>query len=193
MRFSRVAGVAAALAVPVALAGCSALGLDSSTTPRTAETTESGPVSGAGWVVTATGSPTPSPTPTAPAGTRTPGLPPVSFLPMPSGCATTWTADPVLIPLTVTPGPGSLTVTWPRQYESGYRVAVVPQELVVGGAQGYTWRTVAAGSGCTVTTTVRGLERGAPYVVWVDAPDTGHERDGTRHPYSGKSGVVYPD
>lgn len=192
MRFRTVAGMVAALAVPAALAGCSALGLDTSMTPRPAGSSEPGPVSGAGWVVTASGSPTPSPTPTVPTGTRTPGLPPVSFLPMESGCATTWTADPVLVPLTVTPGAGSLTVTWPRQYASGYRITAVPQPLVAGGAQDYTWQPVAAGSGCTVTATIRGLQAGTPYVVWLDAPDTGHERDGTRHPYSGKSGVVYP-
>ena len=193
MRVSRMVGaVVAALAVPLTLGGCSALGLDSSMTPRAEPTSAPGPVSDAGWVVTATGSPTPSPTPSAPTGSRTPGLPPVSFLPMESGCAAAWTADPVQIPLTVTPGAGSLTVTWPRQYESGYRIAAVPQPLVAAGQQGYSWQNVSAGSGCTVTATIRGLKSGTPYVVWLDAPDTGHERDGTRHPYSGASGVVYP-
>jgi hypothetical protein len=192
MRLRTMAGMVAALVVPVLLGGCSALGLDSSMTPRTAPTGAPGPVSDAGWVVTATGSPTPKPTPSVRAGSRTPGLPPVSFLPMKSGCATTWTADPVLIPLTVTPGARSLTVTWPRQYESGYRVTAVPQPLVVGGAQDYTWQTVPTGTGCTVSATIRGLKSGTPYVVWLDAPDTGRQPDGTRHPYSGRSGVVYP-
>jgi hypothetical protein len=36
------------------------------------------------------------------------------------------------------------------------------------------------------------LRSGAPYVVWLDAPGTGAERDGGRHPTSGRSGVVYP-
>ena len=49
-----------------------------------------------------------------------------------------------------------------------------------------------AGAGCTVTATITGLKAGTPYVVWLDAPNTGYERDGTRHPYSGRSGVVYP-
>jgi hypothetical protein len=188
-----VGGLATALAVPLLLGGCGVLGLDDAPAPGGTATTTPGPVSGAGWVVSASGSATPSPTPTVGTGTRPPGLPPVSFLPTEPGCgAATWTVDPVLIPLTVTPGAGSLTVTWPRQYESGYRVAAVPQPLVPGGQQEYTWQTVPAGTGCTVTATIRGLTSGTAYVVWLDAPDTGHERDGARHPYSGASGVVYP-
>jgi hypothetical protein len=68
----------------------------------------------------------------------------------------------------------------------------VPQPLVSGAQPAYAWQDVAAGAGCTVTATITGLKSGAPYVIWLDAPDTGHERDGTRHPYSGKSGVVRP-
>jgi hypothetical protein len=187
-----VGAMVAALAVPLALGGCGALGLDGSVAPSAEPSSATGPVSGAGWVVSATGSPTPSPTPSARTGSRPPGLPPVKFLPMEAGCADGWTAAPVQIPLTVTPGAGSLTVTWPRQYESGYRVAAVPQALTATGQQAYPWQNVSAGSGCTVTATIRGLKSGAPHVVWLEAPDTGHERDGARHPYSGASGVVYP-
>ena len=43
---------------------------------------------------------------------------------------------------------------------------------------------MAAGAGCTVTATITGLKSGKPYVVWLDAPNTGYQRDGTRHPYS---------
>jgi hypothetical protein len=116
----------------------------------------------------------------------------VSFLPVAPGCARTRTVDPVLIPMTVEPGAGSLTVSWPRQYDSGYRITAVPQPLVSGEQPVHTWQTVPAGTGCTVTATITGLTSGKPYVVWLDAPDTGHQRDGTRHPYSGKSGIVYP-
>jgi hypothetical protein len=43
-----------------------------------------------------------------------------------------------------------------------------------------------------VSATITGLTSGAAYIVWLDAPNTGRERDGTRHLYSGRSGVVYP-
>jgi hypothetical protein len=98
----------------------------------------------------------------------------------------------VLIPMQVTPGKGALTVTWPRQYASTYRVTAVPQPLVSGAQPAHTWTDVPAGTGCTVTTTITGLTSGKPYVVWLDAPGAGTYGDGTRHPYSGESGVVYP-
>ncbi len=191
MRIRKViAGVA--LVVPFALGGCSALGLDSTMVPNTSETQEPGPVSDAGWVVTDRGSATPSPGVSRGTGTRPPALPPVSFLPVAPGCEKSWTVEPVLIPMTVVPRPGALTVSWPRQYDSGYRITAVPQPLVSGAQPTYAWQDVAAGPGCTVTTTISGLKSGTPYVVWLDAPGTGYERDGTRHPYSGKSRVVYP-
>jgi hypothetical protein len=191
MRIRKVIAVAA-LAVPLALAGCSALGVDSTMVPDTSTTTAPGPVSGAGWVVTERGSATPSPAASRGTGSRPPVLPPVSFLPVEPGCATSWTVDPVLIPLTVEPAAGSLRVSWPRQYDSAYRIAAVPQPLVSGEQPAYTWQDVPPGPGCTVTATIRGLTPGKPYVVWLDAPDTGYQRDGTRHTYSGKSGVVHP-
>jgi hypothetical protein len=185
-----VAGMA--LVVPFLLGGCSALGLDSTMVPNTEATAPPGPVSDAGWIVTAQGSATPSPAASGGTGTRPPVLPPVSFLPVAPGCAESWTVDPVLIPMTIEPGVGSLTVSWPRQHGSNYRITAVPQPLVSGAQPAYTWQDVAAGTGCTVTATITGLKSGTPYVVWLDAPNTGHERDGTRHPYSGESGVVYP-
>ena len=185
-----VAGLA--LVVPSALGGCGTLGLDSTAAPATGVTPEPGPAGDAGWVVTDRGSATGSPAVSMGAGTRTPALPPVSFLPVAPGCDRSWTVEPVLIPMTVVPGAGSLTVSWPRQYDSGYRITAVPQPLISGAQPAHTWQNVAAGTGCTVTATIGGLTSGKPYVVWLDAPATGYERDGTRHPYSGKSPVVYP-
>jgi len=188
----RKAIAGAALVVPLALGGCSALGLDSTMVPEISETATPGPVSDAGWVVTNRGSATPGPSASGGTGTRPPVLPPVSFLPVAPGCARNWTVDPVLIPMTVEPGAGSLTVSWPRQYDSGYRITAVKQPLITGNQPAYTWQNVPAGTGCTVTATITGLKKGVPYIVWLDAPNTGHELDGTRHPYSGRSGVVYP-
>jgi hypothetical protein len=178
------------LALPIALGGCGMLGLGSSTaTPGSAASAT--PDAGDDWIVVATGSATPSPVPTF-GGSRSPVLPPVSFLPIAPGCAKDWVVSPPLIPIRVVPGPGKLTVTWPRQYDSDYRITAVKQPLIAGRQPDYTWQSVAAGAGCTVTATISGLVKGVPYVVWLDAPNTGHELDGTRHPYSGRSGVVYP-
>jgi len=177
------------LALPIALGGCGALGPGSATdTPGSADATAE---AGGDWIVVATGSATPSPVP-SPGGSRPPVLPPVTFLPVAPGCAKSWVVNPPLIPIEVVPGAGRLTVTWPRQQDSEYRITAVKQPLIAGNQPDYTWQNVAAGTGCTVTATITGLQRGVPYVVWLDAPNTGYELDGTRHPYSGRSGVVYP-
>ena len=68
----------------------------------------------------------------------------------------------------------------------------MPQPLRAGPQPAYQWQNIAPGSGCTMTATIAGLTSGKPYIVWLDAPNTGYERDGSRHPYSGRSGVVYP-
>jgi hypothetical protein len=185
---------AVALLVPVLLSGCAALGLDMSMHPNVEASPSGGPVSGAGWIVGESGKATPSPTPTLGKG-KYPGasLPPVSFLPYDASCPRGNTVEPVLIPLTITPGKGSLTVTWPQEYNSNYRITAVPQPLVAGSQPVPVWQNVAPSGGCTVTATVSGLKSGTPYVVWLDAPNTGHERDGARHPYAGESGVVYPN
>jgi hypothetical protein len=176
------------LALPIALGGCGVLG--STATPGATATAT--PDAGGEWLVLATGSATPSPVPSLGAS-RAPVLPPPSFLPVPPpGCVEDWTVKPPLIPLEVVPGVGKLTVTWPRQYDSDYRITAVKQELTFGTQPPYIWQNVAAGTGCTVTATITGLKKGQAYIVWLDAPNTGHERDGTRHPYSGRSGVVYP-
>jgi hypothetical protein len=173
------------------LGGCGALGLGGSATPGPSASPT--PSSGPGWVVVTKGSPTPSPALPHASGSPSPALPPVSFLPVDrSSCTSAWDLAAVQIPLTVTPGAGKLTVSWPRQWDSGYRVTAVRQPLVAGAQPTPAWQTVPAGTGCTVTATISGLKSGTPYVVWLDAPETGAERDGTRHPYSGSSGVVYP-
>ncbi len=176
------------LALPIALGGCGVLG-SSTAGPGAAASATANP--GDNWLVVVSGSVTPSPVPSAP-GSRPPLLPPVSFLPVHPGCAKDWTVSPPLIPIEVVPGPGKLTVTWPRQYNSAYRITAVKQPLIAGNQPDNKWQSVPAGTGCTVTATISGLKKGVPYVVWLDAPNTGHERDGTRHPYSGRSGVVYP-
>lgn len=181
------------LALPLAAGGCSALGLDSSTSGGAGgSTATTAPAPGPEWMYYKKGSPTPSPTVTY-SGSRSPALPPVSFLPTgDAGCAYDWTVEPVLIPLQVTPGKGSLKVTWPRQYDSDYRITAVKQPLISGNQPNYTWQYVPAPAGCTVTATISGLASGVPYIVWLDAPNTGYFTDGSRHPYSGRSGVVYP-
>ncbi|WP_306206693.1 hypothetical protein [Actinoplanes sp. RD1] len=179
------------LAVPLLAGGCSALGLGSGAgTPGSAASAT--PTPGTPWIVYDQGSPTPSPKVTFTGASRSPVLPPVSFLPVDPACAKSWTVNPVLIPMEVTPGKGSLKVTWPRQFNSDYRITAVKQPLVSGNQPAYQWQNVPAATGCTVTATISGLQSGVPYVVWLDAPNTGYEPDGTRHPYSGKSGVVYP-
>jgi hypothetical protein len=178
------------LVVPFVLGGCGTLGLGGSATPS--PSASPGPVSGTGWVVVTKGSPTPSSALPHATGSPSPALPPVSFPPADRSCTPSWDLAAVQIPLTVTPGTGKLTVTWPRQWDSGYRITAVPQPLVSGAQPTTTWQTVPAGTGCTVTATITGLKSGTPYVVWLDAPGTGAERDGSRHPYSGSSGVVYP-
>jgi hypothetical protein len=178
------------LALPLALSGCGPLGPGGSATPS--PSASPGPGSGAGWVVVTKGSPTPSAGLPHATGSPSPALPPVSFLPVDRSCTPGWDLAAVQIPLTVTPGAGKLTVSWPRQWDSGYRITAVPQPLVSGYQPTTTWQTVPAGTGCTVTATITGLTSGKPYIVWLDAPGTGAERDGSRHPYSGSSGVVYP-
>lgn len=189
--FLRLRNVLLALAVlPFVLGGCGALGLGGSGGSGT--TSASPRPSGTPWIIFASGSATPSPV-VSYSGSRSPALPPVSFLPVDPACTQTFTRlEDVLIPMTVTPGKGSLTVSWPRQYNSGYRITAIKQPLITGNQPAYTWQNVPAGAGCTVTATIKGLKSKVPYIVWLDAPNTGYELDGTRHLYSGASGVVYP-
>ena len=144
------------------------------------------------FVIVDSGSATPSPTPSVGAS-YSGGLPAVSFMPTSSACAMGWPQDGlVLIPMVVTPQVGALQVQWPAQYGSTYRITAVDQELVVGTQPPPTWQTVAAGGNCTVTATISGLKSGGAYIVWLDAPDSGTNIDGSRRLRSGKSGVVRP-
>jgi hypothetical protein len=179
------------LAIPLAVSGCSLLGGDTTGTPGAS--TGVTPNAGSDWILNAEGSATPSATASA-FPSRSALLPPVTFLPVETDCAYAqeWTVSPVLIPVTAVPGAGRLTVSWPRQYNSDYRITAVPQPVVSGNQPEYKWQSVAPAAGCTVTATITGLKKGVPYIVWLDAPNTGYDRDGTRHPYSGRSGVVYP-
>lgn len=186
MRHTKTAIALAALSL--ALGGCAALGLGD--TPDGSTATES---TGDPWMLVEIGEATPSPAPTS-GRVASPSPDVTASLPAPDpSCTKLWPrTERAFIPVEVTPGAGSLKVEWPTQYDSGYRVTAVPQALVSGKQPEPVWQSVAAGTGCTVTTTITGLESGAAYIVWLDAPNTGHERDGTRHLYSGRSGVVYP-
>jgi hypothetical protein len=183
----RHAAILIALAVPLPLAGCGALGLGSAAPSPSAAATRPGN----SWVIVQGGTVVASATPTrgTASPSATPGLHLGSAAP---GCPADWSGDAVDIPLTVTVGTGSVTVTWPRQRDSSYRITAVPQNLVAGGQPAPVWTPVAAGSGCTVTSTIRGLTSGKPYIVWLDAPAAGFQLDGTANPRSGRSAVVYP-
>ncbi|MEV6306173.1 hypothetical protein AB0M02_42645 [Actinoplanes sp. NPDC051861] len=186
----RRTSIAIAMALlSVSLGGCAALGLGDTPGDATADQA----AAGESWIRVEEGRATPSPTPSR-GKSPSPSADPTLSAPAPDpSCTRLWPrTDPVLIPVVVTAGAGSLKVEWPRQYDSGYRVTAVPQALVYGKQPEPVWQTVAAGTGCTVTATITGLTPGAAYIVWLDAPDTGYERDGTRHLYSGRSGVVYP-
>jgi len=178
---------ALALAVlPLWLTGC---GGTPSPTASSSPTPTAGP-----WVLFDSGSPTPSARRSWYTGSRPAGLPPVSYLPTDSAsCTIGWPdSGQVLIPMNITPVAGGFKIEWPSAYGSYYRITAVPQGLVAGPQPEPSWATVNAGSGCTVTTTITGLTSGAPYIIWLDAPDTPRGADGARSLYSGKSGVVKP-
>ncbi|GGN40906.1 hypothetical protein FHR83_006933 [Actinoplanes campanulatus] len=186
MRHTRIA--IALAATSLTLGGCAALGLGD----RTA-TTEGAARDGESWLLVQQGQATPSPSVTMGAPSPTPEVSLSVPTPDPR-CTKLWPrTDPALIPVRVTPGAGSLKVDWPTQFNSNYRVAAVPQKLVKGPQPQPVWQEVAPGSGCAMSTTVTGLTPGAAYIVWLDAPNTGHRLDGTRNLYSGRSGVVYPE
>lgn len=185
MRSGRFAYALALATVSLGLTGCGSAKTPTATPSVTPTATP--------WVVVQSGNATPSPGGTYFTGTPPPALPSVSFLPTSSACANGWPdTGLVLIPMVVTPITGGFKVEWPSSYGSYYRIAAVPQGVVVGPQPTPSWKTVTAGSGCTVTATITGLTSGAPYIVWLDAPDTPRDVDGSRSLYSGKSGVVNP-
>ncbi len=147
------------------------------------------------WIIVEQGKVAATPAPSAPPrATPTPAHP-HSPVPEDTTCAFSWLAGQVLIPLAVRPGAGSLAVSWPRVGEpppKEFRVAAVPQTIVDGRQPEVVWKTVSAPSGCSASTTITGLTAGEPYIVWLDAPEAGHQIDGTPRPRSGRSTVVYP-
>ncbi|MDI6100508.1 hypothetical protein QLQ12_18010 [Actinoplanes sp. NEAU-A12] len=187
MRHTRIAFALAATSL--ALGGCAALGLGGGTAGESAAMAEKGK----SWIEVAEGKATPSPAATTGKPIATPAVSLSAPAPDPS-CTKIWPrTEPVMIPVEVTPGSGSLAVEWPAQYDSNYRITAVPQALVAGPQPEPSWQEVPAGAGCSVSTTITGLIPGEAYIVWLDAPNSGREVDGTRHLYSGRSGVVYPE
>lgn len=186
MRHTRIAIVLAAASLT--LGGCAALGLGGDKSGDSSAATQGGK----SWIVVDQGKATPSPAEPVGKATATPAVSLSAPTPDPS-CTKIWPrTEPVMIPVEVTPGAGSLTVAWPTQFDSNYRVTAVLQDLVVGPQPEPVWKDVPAGTGCSMSTTITGLTPGEAYIVWLDAPNTGRELDGTRHLYSGRSGVVYP-
>ena len=185
MRSGRYAYALALGSLSLALSGC--LGTKTPTASPS-ETPTRTP-----WVVVQSGQPTPSPTGSRFTGTPPPGLPSVSFLSTSSACTIGWPdTGQVLIPMIVTPITAGFKIEWPSAYGSYYRITAVPQGLVPGPQPTPSWQTVKAASGCTTAATITGLTSGAPYIIWLDAPGTPRDIDGSRSLYSGKSGVVHP-
>jgi len=185
----RVGRCALAMAALVLVGGC---GLGTPTA-GTASATPAPKANGEPWVVVQTGSATPSAGPSVRTGApRT--TPTASFLPTSSACAIGWPDDvgQVMIPILVTPVAGGFRVEWPAKYGPTYRITAVLQTLVVGAQPTPSWLTVRSAGGCTMTATITGLTAGAPYIVWLDAPDTPRAVDNSRSLYTGRSGVVYP-
>lgn len=171
----------------LALGGCSG----GSATPTASGTATA---NGQPWVVVKPGKATPSAGAARFGGSPKPALPPVSFMPTGAACKIAWPEyqGQVMIPLLVTPGSRSLTVQWPNRYGNTYRVAAVQQSLVTGAQREPVWKTVSTGSDCEGSATITGLTSGEAYMVWLDAPDTPRDVDGTRSLYTGRSGIVKP-
>ncbi|MCU7729712.1 hypothetical protein ODJ79_38850 [Actinoplanes sp. KI2] len=179
--------VLALAALPFGLTAC---GSGSTTTATGTATVTPTPTNGP-WVRYQSGNPTAPPGGSYFTGTPPPALPSVSFLSMGSGCAVDWPdTGQVFIPMNITPITGGFKVEWPSAYGSYYRLAAVRQLVVAGPQPSPSWQTVPAGTGCTTTATITGLTSGAPYIVWLDAPDTPRRIDGSRSLYSGRSGVL---
>ncbi len=104
------------------------------------------------------------PPPTVPRGQ------PLRVTPPPAECG--GYGNPRQIPPGVVPGPGSATVSWQadgRADVQGYRVTAVGQQLVAGEQPAPPQVDVAQREGCgEVSTVVRGLTPGVPYVFWLE-------------------------
>lgn len=179
--------VLALVALPFGLAACGS----GSTTNANATPTPT-PTNGP-WVLFQSGNPPAPPGGSYYTGTPPPALPSVSYLSAGSACAVAWPdTGQLFIPMNVTPISGGFKVEWPSAYGSYYRLTAVRQLVVAGAQPTPSWQTVPAGAGCTTSATITGLTSGAPYIIWLDAPDTPRRIDGSRSLYSGRSGVVKP-
>ncbi|MGY1634329.1 hypothetical protein ACI784_21735 [Geodermatophilus sp. SYSU D01186] len=82
------------------------------------------------------------------------------------------TGSPRRISPTVVPGPGSAAVSWPADGHTDvrrYRVQAVSQRLVPGAQPVPPQQVVAQAANCVeVGATLAGLERGVPYVFWLE-------------------------
>ncbi len=125
------------------------------------------------------------------------------LLPLPSGapspqaspyCGPTQRSAP-LTGLSVEPGAGSAVVSWYRAGEPElieYRLTPMPQVIVGGEQPDLEWTTVAPGAGCrTISVTVSGLERNAPYIFSLDAVTKNYNADGYRTATVSRSLVVW--
>lgn len=77
------------------------------------------------------------------------------------------------VPFMATGAPGQASLSWYSHGGGslkGWRVAVVPQQLVSGEQPPLRWQEVAAPPGCTtVSTTITGLASGQSYSFWLHA------------------------
>ena len=135
------------------------------------------------------GSPSPSPSFTfAPQATPT-------AAPSPTGACEGVLTFGQIAGLTVEAGAGTATVSWfnpgdPDLVE--YKLTAIPQVLVTGQQPELVWETVAPGAPCrTLTATVTGLDRNAPYMFSVDAVSKAYNSDGNRTVTVARSGVTY--
>jgi hypothetical protein len=181
------------------LGGCGLLGGDAPT--GDGSSAAAGGAEGDSWVVVERGTVTPSATPASAA--RPTATPAFSFAPLSTAsvppsvdgdCGTVKQTSP-LSSLDVEPGAGTAVVTWFRDNNPStveYRLTAIPQAIGSGQQPDLEWVSVAPGAGCrTVTATVNGLDRSAPYVFSLDAVSTNYNADGNRTATIARSQVVY--
>ncbi|MEV4636348.1 fibronectin type III domain-containing protein [Actinoplanes sp. NPDC049548] len=102
-----------------------------------------------------------------------------------------------IAPLHVDAGTRTATVSW---YHPGdptvltYRITSFNQTLRVGEQKPLTWQESKPAAGCaTMTTTIRGLQPGTPYVFSVDVLRRASTENTARSATIARSGVVYTD
>jgi hypothetical protein len=167
------------------LTGCDVPGLTSPAGAAGSSTSSATPSAGPTWSIYQPGQPQTSPDPFA-VGAAAAATPNITLPPL-AALAPMATTSPKQLPdpcggriregaykgLEVTPAVGAATVAWLNAGDSSvksYRVAAVPQELVVGSQPALNWVQVAPGTGCaTVSTSVGGLTSGGHYIFWLNA------------------------